>query len=418
MRPAPRSRVPFLTVVRDSNFRTLWYAGTLTEVSRRLELLVLSWYTFQNTDSPFQLILVLVLFNLPRTMFSLFTGALADRFNRHHLLLAGQAVNTIIAAGILWLIGSGEMAAKYAFIAVFIQGTTRSLEDPVRRTAVFDIVGEGRLVTAMSLEVVSYTAGRVVGPILGGLLISLADFEGAYVCAVALHVLALVTLLRVSIPERATITTAAPVMRNFMVAASYALRNPILLGLFAATLIMNALAFPSYQLIPAVGRDHLGVGVALIGLLVASEGMGNVVSAAAMATIRITYHGRVYVLGSLALLVMLVLFAWSPWYALAFVFLFAGGVGQAGFSTMQTSITMLYAPPEMRGRMVGVQSLAIGVGNSLGLLLMGGVALVYDARWAISGSALAAVILLMAIAFTSPLMQPPQSQHPGKLGRD
>ena len=64
---------------------------------------------------------------------------------------------------------------------------------------------------------------------------------------------------------------------------------------------------------------------------------------------------------------MAILFVWSPWYVLSFGLLVLGGAGQAGFGTMQSTITLLSAPPEMRGRMVGLMSVCIGLGTPLGL---------------------------------------------------
>ena len=138
------------------------------EVSRRLEMLVLSWLVLQTTDSPFQLGLVLVFNNLPRPLFSLFAGLVADRFSRRRILFAAQGVNTLLAVVILALIWQDQLATWHIFLAVFLQGITKSLEDPSRRTAILDIVGEGRLVNALSLDTMSNTIGKMIGPLLGG----------------------------------------------------------------------------------------------------------------------------------------------------------------------------------------------------------------------------------------------------------
>ena len=68
------ANIPALAVLQDRDFRAIWYAGGLHEVSRRMELLILSWLILQTTDSPFQLGLVLVFNNIPRPAFSLFSG--------------------------------------------------------------------------------------------------------------------------------------------------------------------------------------------------------------------------------------------------------------------------------------------------------------------------------------------------------
>ena len=79
MRFSGGGSIPVFSVLQDRDFRAIWYVGSLREISRRMELLVLSWLILQATQSPFQLGLVLVFNNLPRPALSLFTGFIADR---------------------------------------------------------------------------------------------------------------------------------------------------------------------------------------------------------------------------------------------------------------------------------------------------------------------------------------------------
>ena len=114
-------------------------------------------------------------------------------------------------------------------------------------------------------------------------------------------------------------------------------------------------------------------------------------------------HGLVFIIGSTGVLVMGILFVWSPWYMLAFLFLTIGGVGQSCFGTMQSTITMLAAPPEMRGRMVGLMSVCIGIGTPLGALAIGIMAENFGTPWAITVNALAGLSLLVPSLVFTPL---------------
>ena len=408
MNPRPTTRGPVLSVLQNSQFRILWYVGSLAETARWMELLVLSWLVLQATNSPFQLGLVLVFNNLPRPFFSLFTGWIADRFSRHLMLIAAQASNVLTVGALLALIILDVIQPWHVFLAVFVLGVSRSLEDPARRTAIVDAVGERRLVNAMSLEVISNTAGKVVGPLLGGVLIDTLSFSGSYAFLLSIHFINLALLVtRVRIPNVVRHSAGEPIWKGLGSTISYALHNPTLLGLFYVTLVMNAMAFPVRQFIPVIGRDHLHVGATMVGILVASEGFGQLAGAGMMAVTRnLQYLGRVLVVGSIAVLSMALLFAWSPWYGLAIIILTLGGIGQAGFSTMQSTITLLSAPPEMRGRMMGLLSVFIGAGTPLGTLEMGAIATV-STQWAISGNALAGLALVLPILVLSPLATRP-----------
>ena len=317
-----------------------------------MEILVLSWLVLQDTHSPFQLGLVLVFNNLPRPFFSLFSGFIADRFSRHRILSVAQTINVLAAAVLLFLIVSGLVQPWHVFVVAFALGVSRSLEDPSRRTAVLDIVGERRLVNAISLDVISNTTGKMIGPLLAGILLDTAGFSGAYAFLLSIHGINLALLLtRVRIPSIQRQLERESVVHSLGSAVNFAIRSPTLRGLFFVTLVMNATAFPVRQFIPVIGQEHLHVGATLVGLLLAAEAIGQMAGAGVMAVTRNTqYLGRVYVLGSLLVLAMAILFAWSPWYALTFVLLALEGFGQAGFSAMQSAITLLAAPAEMRGQ--------------------------------------------------------------------
>ncbi len=420
----PQASSPILEVLQDNHFRPIWYVGGLNEVSRRMELLVLSWLILQTTNSPFQLGLVLVFNNLPRPFLSLFAGLVADRFSRHRILFVAQSINTLSASLILYLIVSEQIATWHVFLAVFVQGASKALEDPSRRTAIFDIVGDRRLVNALSLDTISNTAGKMIGPLLAGVLLDVSGFSGAYIFALIIHFLALGVLTQVRIPVgMPNSTQAEPVWRSLRVSLGYALHSPMLLGMLYVTIVMNALAFPVQQFIPAVGQYHLHVGATLVGLLVAAEGLGQLAGAGLMALSRdLKHHGRVFFWGSLLVLVMVILFAWSPWYALAFALLTVGGVGQAGFGTMQSAITMMGAPREMRGRMMGLLSVCIGVGTPLGTLEIGALAGIYSTQWALSVNALAGLVLMIPALLFRPLAWQRSAQistqPAGDLGSD
>lgn len=433
---------PVFAVLQDRDFRVIWYVGSLREISRRMELLVLSWLILQATQSPLQLGLVLVFNNLPRPFLSLFTGLVADRFNRWRILAAGQLINTAIAVTLLALLATDAIAAWHVYVAVFMQGATKALEDPSRRTAILDIVGERRLVNALSLDTISNTTGKMLGPLLGGIMIDAsgglllpwlgadaverAGFVGAAGLIVAVHLADLALLTRLRIPQKPPRPAGRvePLWRILGAGVRYALRSPLLAiikvseyfgvryalatpllwGMLYVTIVMNALAFPMQQFIPDIGANNLGVGATLVGLLVAAEGIGQLTGAATMALTRnLERHGLVFIIGSSVVLLMAIGFVWAPWYLLAFGLLVLGGIGQAGFGTMQSTITMLAAPPEMRGRMVGLMSVCIGIGTPLGGLEIGIVASLFSTAWAISVNAAAGLLLLLPALLLTPL---------------
>jgi len=406
--------MPAVAVLADRDFRALWYVGGVHEISRRMELLILSWLILETTNSPFQVALVLVFNSLPRPFFSLFSGLIADRFSRHKIIAIAQVVNTIVAVSLLCLIILSQIDAWHVYVALFMQGLTKSLDDPSRRTAILDMVGERRIVNALSLDQISNTLGKMTGPLLGGALVDLSGFIGAYIVVVGTHILTLALVTRLHIPQLQQATSQVEsVWTSLAASIRYASHNRSLLAMLYITIIMNALGFPVQQFIVVIGRENLGVGATMVGLLAAAEGLGQLIGAALMATTRnLRQHGLIFTIGSAVVLVMVILFAWSPWYSLAFLMLVLGGIGQAGFGTMQSSITMLSAPREMRGRMVGLMSFCIGVGTPIGTLEIGIMAAALSTQIALSSNALVGLLLILPAAIFTPLVKRPTEQLP------
>ena len=400
--------------MEDSNFRTLWCVQLVVELCRRLELLVLGILIYQETNSPFQLGLILVFNYLPKTVLSPFCGTLADRFSRHRTLMLAQVLNIGAAGAVCFLIVAGRLEPWHVYLATAMQGISWAVQEPARRTAIFDIVGQGRLLNAVSLEQVSTTGGKLIGPLLGGVLVGLAGYRWAYGTVVALHAAALAMLAFVTIPPLTRTSASETVLRGLAEVTSYTFRSPMLLGTLYVIVLMNALGFPVEQFVPAIGKDELRVGPVLVGLLVSALAMGQITAAAAMAFMRIDRnHGRLLMLGSLVVLVMGLMLAWSPVYALSFAVFAVSGCGQACFGTMQGTMTLLWAPPHMRGRMMGLRSVCIGMGAPLGAIQIGLVATALGTPWAISTSSLAGMLLLLPPLLLSPLVFPRLARQPG-----
>ena len=423
LQPSPRDSVPLLSVLKNRAFRTIWYVGTLHEFARRMELLILSWLILQVTDSYFQLGLVLVFNNLPRPFISLFSGVIADRFSRHRIIFISQMVNAVTSGVMLFLVAfhMDLVSPWQVFAAIAMQGVTKSIEDPSRRTAILDIVGERQLVPALSLDTISNTSGKMAGPLLGGWLLGNVDisgeFTGAYVFVVSVHLINVVAITQLQIPRGISSQSGEAVWRGLRKAIGFALRSPTMRGLLYVTIVMNTMAFPVQQFIPAIGRDNLGVGVALVGLLVAAEGIGQLAGAGLIALARdVRYHGRVFALGSVSICVITILFVWAPWYTLAFALLAIGGVGQSGFGTMQSAITLLASPQEMRGRMMGLLSFCIGVGTPVGGLEMGAMAAIFTIQGAITANVAAGLVLMAPALVLTPLLWQPLTQPASPSG--
>ena len=401
-----RSNV-FRDVLRNRDFRYLWAAGGLDNSGRWMEAVVMGLLVLELTDSPFQVALLFVFRWAPMLLLALLSGMFADRTNRWLLMVATRTLIWVVIGTLTVLVAVGEIQPWHLFLGSLMLGWLYVMEFPSRRSFIYELVGGRQIVGAMSLETITVTIGRFIGPFSAGFIVEFEGYTTAFILLTILYGLAWVftVLVKSRIPAR----SSGPF--NFWATASsgirYAWSNRIIRSVLGFTMIMNALAFSVESLFPVVGRDHLGVGEGLTGLLIASQSIGTFVAAIGIGIFSgSAYHGRVFCIGLFIQLVSLVSFAFSPWYPLSFMLLLCAGVGSAGFGTMQSTIIMIASTSEVRGVSLGVLGHCIGV-SAVGAVIVGQLAERVDANIAVGMSTGLGLFLLITLIPFTPLVRRP-----------
>jgi MFS family permease len=389
----------------NHSYMRLWLANFLLYTARWMHMILLTWLVLERTDSPWLVALVGFFSSAPMFLLGLVGGVLADRVNRQRLLTTTQLGNVTSSLLLTVLLTTGAVQVWHAYLATLISGACWALETPSRRAMIFDLLGLEGVTNAMALDAVGMNASRMCGPALAGMLITLLGVTGGYMVVTLFYAaqLALLWSLCLPIGPRQT-RQRQSIGRNLLEGLRYILTNHALLATMGITVVMNMLLFPYVQMVPIIARDVLRVDPFLMGLLQAAEGCGALVGAVLIAAaVNIQYHGRIFLGGSLLALLALCLFSLSQWYMLSFPVLFFLGLGTAGFGAMQSTLVILTAKEDMRGRALGVLSLAIGTGP-LGSLLTGAMASAVHPVFALRMNALIGMLALTCIALVLPII--------------
>ena len=372
-------------------------------MSRWMQTTLLGWMVLDLTDSAWMVSLVGFFALMPMLFVGLLSGVLADRFNRVTLVRITQMVSLAAAAAMLAILIAGEEQYWHAYAAITVIGAAWALESPARKAMIHDIVGTSGVTNAVALDSIGMNASYMAGPALAGILIGLADVAGGYVAVVLFYMISvsLVWVLRAE-ATRHTALTRRRIAVDLLVGLRYTLRHRTLLAVVLVTIVMNVLFFPYRFLIPVIARDVLGVGPDLMGLMDSISGFGASAGAIAIASLtNVQRHGRIFLVSSIAASACLLAFSFSDVYAASMALLLLLGFCTAGFSTMQATLVMVVARAEMRGKALGVVSLAIGT-SPIGSLIVGGIAERLGAPVAMSITAGTGLALLVLIGLLMP----------------
>ena len=386
----------------NPGYRRLWAASLLANSSRMMQRILLIWLVLDLGGSPLQVALIGIFGMSPMLIVGMFSGFFADRFNRQRLMGITLSAECITAIIMLSLLALGTINYWHTYLAALVTGSIWALEFPARRSLIFDLLGSSGITNGMALDAGSMNASKMAGPILGGVLIAMVSVTGGYLCIAIFHAIAALIIWSTKLPQTKTLTSSdGPVLRNVYEGLRYVLGNKPILAVVLITVIMNMLAFPYIQMIPVIARDVLNVGPELMGLLMAGHGIGAVLGTGIIASTTTSHHGRIYLGGSLLALTCLILFTFSRSYFISLPILILSGFGFAGFAVMQSTITLLVSKTDMRGRALGIISLAIGSGP-FGMILLGWLATSHSPTFAIFVNASLGLIMICLIGILMP----------------
>jgi MFS family permease len=344
-------------------FRKVWLVGALGGVVRWIELLAFAVYVFDVTHSPFQVALVSLVRMLPLAFFGALVGAMADRVERQKIVLGGLILLFFVALLLAWLAQSGRLEIWHLLAGSLINGFYWSTDMPARRTLLGAIAGAERTAPAMALDASTNSLTRAVGPVTGGLLVAFTGLPGALVLGAGLYGVAILLMLSLPRQEGGRAAPTLGLWRTLKEGLSYAAGDRTVLGIMIVTVIFNIWVFPYTSMIAVIGREDLGLGPFNVGLLMSLEGAGAFIGAIAVAYLgRPSDYGRIYLYGAVLGAICLMLFANSPHPLLSGLMLLLAGIGAGSFSSMQATLMLLAAPPEVRSRLMGVLSVCIGLG--------------------------------------------------------
>src|SRR5438445_13472810 len=214
---------------RYRDFRLFWTSLFISNIGTWMQMTATNWLLYQLTNSPVQLGLNGVFRAIPSIGVGLFSGTLADRYDRRWLLLWTQVVSGLLALGLGLLDQSGNIQAWHIFFFTFVSAIVGSFDGPARQALFPSLVPRSVLPNAVALNSLLWKGAALLGPMLGGIAISAMGTAGAFYANAVSFLAVVVALLFMRAPS-----PARERQRNFMgvpkAGFSYIVSQQVILG--------------------------------------------------------------------------------------------------------------------------------------------------------------------------------------------
>lgn len=372
----------------------------MSQTARWMDLVVLGWLVYDLTGSRWLLGVVAFFRVIPMAFLGPVGGLLADRLDRRKLLLGLRPILLLETITLAVLVLTGSIQVWHILALALVAGAVQGLDSPSRWSLTLDIVGPSNVTNAVALSNVAFQVTMIIGPSLGGPMVDVFGIGRTYVIMAAIYIIDTALLWMVRSRPTPSGQRKSP-LADLVFGFRAAWHNPVILGVLATTAFIAAFAFNYTAQVPAFAKDVLGQGATGLGMLMTMAGVGALSGSIIMAIYgkRWQRKGLIFLFGAAGLGIMLVLFSMSKSYPLSLGLIAGVGLVQSVFLTMQTSCLLLVSSQEMRGRVMGLLMFIIGAGH-VGDLLVGWIAQVWGAPWAVglAGVACFVGVIFMATA--------------------
>ena len=387
--------------LRHTNFRYVWFGNMFMGAGQWIQQVTLGWLLYDLTGSAVLLGALNGVRAVPFLFVGPLAGVLADRVDRRKLVITCQALLSVSAVGMGWLVASGAVQPWHLFVFAITSGVVWSINQTARQTLVANVVPRRDLMNAITLNSMGFNMMKVLGPALGGFLIASFGAGGNFFVQAAAYGVVMSSLWFLQLNQGQRTAHRASVAANLREGLAYVKDNPLLLAIISAALIPSVLAIPVYQsLMPVFQKDILGVGPDALGLLLAAPGVGAITTSLFLATLAARIHRKgLLLIGAVGLLgTGLILFSQAPSLPVALVILAVMGGSQMTFASTTQSLLQILVPDELRGRVMSIYMLDHGL-SPLGALLSGVLTSLIGAPTtvAIMGSLVLGLAVFMAV---------------------
>ncbi len=406
--PPPRSGLTApgraLAPFRFPAFRAIWIANRTSNIGSMIQSTGAAWLMTELTSSHQLVALVQASTTTPIMLLAVFAGAIADNYDRRHVMLAAQSAMLAASALLALLTWSGAIDEVSLLVLTLAVGCGTALNGPAWQASVRLQVGPGDLSQAISLNTIAFNLARSVGPALGGLLISLTSPALAF----ALNALSFVALIAVLLrwrPEQPP-RTRQPMLTSIAVglrfcAGSSPVRRVLLRG------VLFGFGAAGYSaLLPVLVRSRLHGTEIDYGLLLGAFGLGSILTALWVAPARRRFGSEAVVSVS-TLVFALAMFPVARAASLGPMML-AALVAGGGWVATLTSLNVamqLRSPEAILGRCLSIYQAATFGGMALGAYGVGLLADLAGAQQAIEAAALF-LLATLALRWLAPMPSP------------
>ena len=380
---------------KSRDFSLLWAAGLISYFGSMITYVAVPFQIKELTDSYVAVAISGLVEIVPLVIFGLYGGVLADALDRKKLIWVTEALS-LLFTGILLinsLMDSPNLLLIYIVSGLF--AAVSGLRQPAMQAALPRLVDHEDMTAAAALMSLRWQVGVIVGPAVGGILISSYSVAVGYAADIATFIIsiALIAFMKKIPPSH---EAEAPSLSALIDGVKYAFSRKDLLGTYLIDLAAMFFAMPT-ALIP-FWADQLGAPWAL-GLLYAAMTIGSIaITLTSGWTKNVHFYGRAIMWAAIGWGVAIALSGLTNYLWLVLLFLCLAGASDMVSALFRSAMWNQTIPDNLRGRLAGIELLSYSLGPLAGQMRAASMAAVTTLSISVTSGGIICVIVVVLLA--------------------
>jgi MFS family permease len=351
-------------------FRAIWTANLLSSIGSVMQAVAAAWLMTELTTRHLLVALVQASSMIPVLLLGTFAGAIADSYDRRQVMLLAQVFMLVVSAVLSVMGYLGAITPVSLLLLTLLVGIGTALMAPAWQASVRLQVDHPDLPQAVALNAIAANLARSLGPALGGLVIAAWSVNLAFALN-AVSYLAMILVLARWRP-RMQRPVPLPILPAMVDGIRFCLASGPISRVLLRSLMFGIGAAGFQALLPMVVRQMLHGNQIGYGVEVGAFGLGSVLAALGVSTLRRRFGSETVVGGgTLVFLCAQILLSSVHTLAAATIAALITGFGWIAVMTSLNVAIQLRAPEAVLARCLSVYQAVIYGGLALGAWLWG-----------------------------------------------
>jgi MFS family permease len=361
-----------MRALKHRNFQ-LFFGGQLISLTGTwMQSVAQAWLVYRLTGSSVLLGLVGFSSQIPVFLLAPIGGIVADRVNRHRIIIVTQTLAMLLALGLAALTLSGFIEVWHIFVFAALLGTINAFDIPARQAFIADMVGKEDLINAIALNSSMFNGARIVGPAIAGVLVAAIGEAWCFFANGASYIAVIAGLLMMKMPTRPRLNRDSSPLADIAEGFKFSGQTGPVRALLLLLGIVSIAGMPYAVLMPIIADRILFGGASGLGILMGASGVGALIGALSLAGRKgVAGLGRWVAFSSAGFGVGLILFSLSRTFWLSAALLIPVGLSMMVQMASSNTLIQTMVPDHLRGRVMSVYSMMFMGMAPLGSLLAG-----------------------------------------------